>query len=61
MAPSVGSAVDFAGTAEAFDASLELLADRQRIAPITGFPRRQEAGIKLLGYGPGQDDSAEVR
>ncbi|MGA5565780.1 zinc-binding dehydrogenase [Streptomyces platensis] len=57
----VSAAVDFAGTDEALDVSLELVADRQRIASITGSPRREEAGIKLLGYGPGQDAGTEVR
>ncbi|MFC8518677.1 NADP-dependent oxidoreductase [Streptomyces sp. NPDC057257] len=57
----VSAAVDFAGTDEALDVSLELVADRARIASITGPPRRAEAGIKLLGYGPGQDAGAEVR
>ena len=32
-----------------------------RIASITGSPRRAEAGIKLLGYGPGQDAGTEIR
>jgi NADPH:quinone reductase-like Zn-dependent oxidoreductase len=57
----VTAAVDFAGTDEALDVSLELVADRTRIASITGSPRRAAAGIKLLGYGPGQDAGAEVR
>ncbi|GAA3528117.1 NADP-dependent oxidoreductase [Amycolatopsis ultiminotia] len=57
----VSAAVDFAGTDEALDVSLELVADRSRIASITGSPRRAEAGIKLLGYGPGQDAGAEIR
>ena len=41
--------------------SLELVADRARIASITGSPRRATAGIKLLGYGPGQDAGTEIR
>ncbi|MTD59480.1 NADP-dependent oxidoreductase [Amycolatopsis pithecellobii] len=57
----VSAAVDFAGTEEALDVSLELVADRTRIASITGSPRRAAAGIKLLGYGPGQDAGAEIR
>ncbi|WP_030910550.1 NADP-dependent oxidoreductase [Streptomyces sp. NRRL F-5126] len=57
----VSAAVDFAGTDEALDVSLELVPDRQRIASIAGSPRRGEAGIKLLGYGPGQDAGTEVR
>jgi len=57
----VSAAVDFAGTDEALDVSLELVADRTRIASITGSPRRAAAGIKLLGYGPGQDAGTEIR
>lgn len=57
----VSAAVDFAGTGEALDVSLELVADRARIASIAGPPRRAEAGIKLLGYGPGQDPGTELR
>ena len=57
----VSAVVDFAGTDEALDVSLELVADRARIASITGPPRRAEAGIKLLGYGPGQDPGTGLR
>ena len=57
----VNAAVDFAGTDEALDVSLELVADRARIVSITGSPRRATAGIKLLGYGPGEDAGTEVR
>jgi NADPH:quinone reductase-like Zn-dependent oxidoreductase len=57
----VSAAVDFAGTDEALDVSLELVADRTRIASITGSPRRATTGIKLLGYGPGQDAGTEIR
>ncbi|WP_327097752.1 NADP-dependent oxidoreductase [Nocardia vinacea] len=57
----ITAAVDFAGTDEALDVSLELVADRTRIASIAGSPRRAATGIKLLGYGPGQDAGTEVR
>lgn len=57
----ISAAVDFAGTDEALDVSLELVADRARIASIAGPSRRAEAGIKLLGYGPGQDAGTEIR
>jgi NADPH:quinone reductase-like Zn-dependent oxidoreductase len=57
----ISAAVDFAGTDEALDVSLELVADRTRIASIAGPPRRAEAGIKVLGYGPGQDAGTEIR
>jgi len=58
---SVSAAVDFAGTDEALDVSLDLVADRTRIASIAGSPRRAATGIKVLGYGPGQDAGTEVR
>lgn len=57
----VDAAVDFAGTDEALDVSLELVADRTRIASITGSPRRAATGIALLGYGPGQDPGTGIR
>jgi NADPH:quinone reductase-like Zn-dependent oxidoreductase len=57
----IDAALDFVGTDEALDVSLELVADRNRIASITGPPRRVQAGIKLLGYGPGQDAGTEIR
>jgi NADPH:quinone reductase-like Zn-dependent oxidoreductase len=57
----ISAAVDFAGTDEALDVSLELVADRTRIASIAGPPRRAEAGIKVLGYAPGQDPGTAVR
>jgi NADPH:quinone reductase-like Zn-dependent oxidoreductase len=60
-AQGISAAVDFAGTDEALGVSLELVADRARIASITGPPGRAEAGIKLLGYGPGQDAGTEIR
>jgi NADPH:quinone reductase-like Zn-dependent oxidoreductase len=57
----IGAALDLVGTDEALDVSLELVSDRSRIASITGPPRRAEAGIKLIGYGPGQDPGTEIR
>jgi NADPH:quinone reductase-like Zn-dependent oxidoreductase len=57
----VSAAVDLAGTDEALDVSLSLVADRGRIASVTGSPRRAEAGVKVLGYGPEQDAGDEVR
>ena len=57
----VSAAVDAAGTDEALDVSVELVGDPRRIASITGSARRADAGIKLLGYGPGQDAGAEFR
>jgi NADPH:quinone reductase-like Zn-dependent oxidoreductase len=57
----IDAALDFAGTDEALDVSLELVADRARIASIAGSDRRAGAGISVLGYGPGQDAGTEVR
>ncbi|MGH8919226.1 MAG: zinc-binding dehydrogenase, partial [Acidimicrobiales bacterium] len=57
----ITAAADLVGTAEALDTSLELVADRDRIASIAGTEQRAAAGIKVLGYGPGQDAGTEVR
>jgi NADPH:quinone reductase len=62
LAPGgVDAAVDCVGTDEAVDVSLELVADRDRIASIAAFARGAEAGIKLLGGGPGADPGTEIR
>ena len=57
----IDAAVDTVGTDEALDVSVALIADRGRIASITGSDRRAEAGIRLLGYGPGQDAGTGYR
>ncbi|WP_143330034.1 zinc-binding dehydrogenase, partial [Clavibacter michiganensis] len=57
----IDAAVDTVGTDEALDVSVALVADRGRIASITGSDRRAEAGIRLLGYGPGQDAGTGYR
>lgn len=57
----VQAAADLVGTDEAVDVSVELVADRSRIATIAGFGRGAEAGIKLLGGGPGADPGTDVR
>lgn len=57
----VGVALDLVGTDEAMDTSLELVADRARIATIAGFARGQKEGIKVLGGGPGADPGTEIR
>lgn len=57
----VDAAIDLVGTDEAVDVSLELVADRQRIATIAAFGRAHEAGIKLLGGGPGADPGNDIR
>ncbi|MEU5645229.1 quinone oxidoreductase family protein [Streptomyces milbemycinicus] len=57
----VDAAADLVGTDEAVDVSLELVADRARIATIAAFQRGARAGIKLLGGGPGADPGTEIR
>ena len=62
LAPEgVDAAIDAAGTDEAVEASVELVADRDRIATIAAFQRGAEAGIKLLGGGPGADAGTDIR
>ena len=57
----VDAAIDLVGTDEAVDVSLELVADRQRIATIAAFERAQCDGFKALGGGPGADPGTELR
>ena len=57
----VDAALDTVGTDEAVDVSLALVADRSRIATIAAFGRAGEAGIALLGNGPGADPGTELR
>jgi len=57
----VTAAVDTVGTDEALDVSLELVADRRRIATIAAFARGAEAGVTVLGNGPGADPGTELR
>lgn len=57
--PSV--ALDCVGTDEALDVSLELVADRDRIATIANFDGGGAAGIRLLGGGPGADPGSALR
>ncbi|CAN5180548.1 NADP-dependent oxidoreductase [soil metagenome] len=54
-------AIDTVGTDEAIDVSVELVADRSRIATIAGFARAVGLGIQLLGNGPGADPGTEIR
>jgi NADPH:quinone reductase len=62
LAPDgIDAAIDTVGTDEAVDVSLELVADRDRIATIAAFGRAGQAGIKLLGGGPGADPGTEIR
>jgi NADPH:quinone reductase len=57
----VSAAIDLVGTDEAVDASLELVADRDRIASIAAFGRAKQDGIQLLGGGAGADPGTELR
>jgi NADPH:quinone reductase len=57
----VDVALDLAGTDEALQVSLELVTDRGRIASILPRPVAVEAGIKVLGGGPGADPGTELR
>src|SRR5215470_11250530 len=57
----VDAALDLAGTDEALDVSVELVADRARIATIAGFARGFREGIKVLGGAPGADPGTQIR
>lgn len=57
----VSIALDLIGTDEAVDVSLELVADRARIATIAASGRAAQTGIKALGGAPGADPGAEIR
>ncbi|MER6785484.1 NADP-dependent oxidoreductase [Streptomyces sp. NPDC000658] len=57
----VQAAADLVGTDEAVDVSVELVADRSRIATIAGIVRGAQAGIKLLGGSPGADPGTDIR
>jgi len=62
LAPNgVDAAFDTAGTDEALEVSLALVADRDRIATIANFAGAPAAGIKLLGGGPGADPGTKIR
>jgi NADPH:quinone reductase-like Zn-dependent oxidoreductase len=57
----VDAAIDAVGTDEAVDVSIELVADRSRIATIAAFGRGTELGLKVLGSGPGADPGTAIR
>jgi NADPH:quinone reductase-like Zn-dependent oxidoreductase len=57
----VDAALDLVGTDEAVDTSLELVANRHRIATIAAFGRAAKDDIQLLGGGPGADPGTEIR
>lgn len=55
---SVDAALDLVGSDEALDTSVELVADRSRIASINGFARAPGLGIAVL---TGADGGDEIR
>jgi NADPH:quinone reductase-like Zn-dependent oxidoreductase len=62
LAPDgVDAAIDCVGTDEAIDVSLQLVADRDRIATIVAYARGARDAIKILGGGPGADPGTELR
>jgi NADPH:quinone reductase len=62
LAPDgVAAAVDAIGTDEALATSLELVSDRHRIATIANFAGGAEAGVLVLGNGPGADPGTQLR
>ena len=62
LAPGgVQAGIDAAGTDEALDVSVELVADRRRIATIAGFARGAELGVQVLGNGRGADPGTAIR
>jgi NADPH:quinone reductase-like Zn-dependent oxidoreductase len=62
LAPDgVTAAVDAVGTDEALEVSLALVPDRRRIATLANFADGPQAGIAVLGGGPGADPGTEVR
>jgi NADPH:quinone reductase-like Zn-dependent oxidoreductase len=52
----VDAALDLVGTDEALDTSVELVADRGRIATIAGFARAAQLGIAVLTGANGGDE-----
>src|SRR5699024_3205204 len=62
LSPSgIDVALDFVGTDEAIDVSLQLVHDRERIATVVAMQRGPETGIKVLGSVPGADPGIDVR
>ncbi len=62
LAPDgVDAAIDAVGSDGAVDASVALVADRNRIVTIAAFQRGVELGLKVIGAGPGGDPGTEIR
>lgn len=54
-------AIDAAGSGEALDTSVALVADRARIASLVALDRALELGAQALGHGVGADPGTTVR
>jgi NADPH:quinone reductase-like Zn-dependent oxidoreductase len=62
LAPDgVDAAIDTAGTDEAIETSVALVADRSRIVTIAAFAQGFRLGLKVLGGAPGADAGVEIR
>ena len=58
----IDAALDFIGTDEAIDASLELVKDHSHIATIVAFDRAKCSGFQAIGGAPGEDPAGlEIR
>jgi NADPH:quinone reductase-like Zn-dependent oxidoreductase len=57
----VDAALDLAGTDEATEVSMELVADRGRIVTIVASRRAFDLGFKVIGGAPGADPGTEIR
>jgi NADPH:quinone reductase-like Zn-dependent oxidoreductase len=57
----ITAALDLIGTDEAMEVSLAMVADRGRVVTIAAFAKGLEAGIKVIGGGPGADPGTEIR
>jgi NADPH:quinone reductase-like Zn-dependent oxidoreductase len=57
----VDAAVDTAGSREAVDVSVALVADRSRVVTIAAFDHGAEQGIVRIGGGPGADPGTQIR
>lgn len=61
VARQVTAAIDAAGTAEAIESSMDLVADRSRIATVAGHAHAVGTGIAMLGGGRGSDPGTSIR
>jgi NADPH2:quinone reductase len=57
----VDAAIDGIGTLEALEVSLEVVPDPVRFTTIVGSAAARDAGVKILGGGPGADPGTEIR